>query len=413
MERPTPAEPPVTTTTFRWDMSMAYPLRPFSKNLALRYIDPGYAHHVTSSTVPIDAVRAASYEIPTDQTESDGTLEWDSTVLVVVEIDAGGLTGLGYTYAHHAAVPLVTGKLAELLRGTDVLDVRGRWRAMVTAFRNIGVVGLGAMAVSAVDIALWDLSARLLGQPLAAVLGAVHDEVSIYGSGGCTSDDDETLAAQMDGWVRQGIPRVKVKVGRDPHRDPERLRVVRKAIGEDVALYVDANGAFDRRTAAEWAQVYRQELGVSWLEEPVTSDDMAGLRYVRERAPEGLDVAAGEYCWTPWSCRQLLDADAVDCLQIDATRCLGFTGFLEGAGHAQSRGVDVSAHCAPQVSAHVCVAVRRLRHLEYFHDHVRIESMLLDGVLAPEPDGVLRPDRSRLGHGLALKTADAERFRVR
>jgi L-alanine-DL-glutamate epimerase-like enolase superfamily enzyme len=114
--------------------------------------------------------------------------------------------------------------------------------------------------------------------------------------------------------------------------------------------------------------------------------------------------------WTPWQVSALLGA--VDVLQVDVTRCLGITGFLAAAAAAAASQVDVSAHCAPQVSAHAATAVHRLRHLEYFHDHVRIESMLFDGVLMPEPNGLLRPDRSRPGHGLTFKWSDADAYRV-
>ena len=360
----------------------------------------------------MDEVRAAAYEIPTDAPESDGTLKWSSTVLVVVEVDAGGRTGLGYTYAHAAAAQIVTGKLAEIVRGRDALDVRAAWAAMVHEVRNLGSTGLVAMAVSAVDAALWDLKARLLGVPLVAVLDAVHETVPIYGSGGFTSYDDAQLTEQLTGWVGQGIPRVKIKTGRDPQRDPERLRVARKAIGDDTDLYVDTNGGLTVREAIEWARVYRLEHGVRWFEEPVSSDDLAGLRQVRDAAPGGIDIAAGEYAWSPWIAEAMIDAQAVDCMQLDATRCLGITGFLAAAASCDGHQLDVSAHCAPQISAHACAAVRRLRHLEYFHDHVRIESMLFDGVLTPEKDGVLRPDRDRPGHGLVFKAADAERFRA-
>jgi len=365
-----------------------------------------------SSTTRVQGLRAAAYEIPTDQPESDGTLAWDSTVLVVVTADGGGESGLGYTYAHQAVVPLVTAKLAEIVVGADVLEVRDTWARMLPAVRNLGSVGLAAMAISAVDIALWDLAARVRGEPLALALGGGHETVPIYGSGGFTSYDHETLVDQLSGWVGAGIPRVKVKTGRDPAADHERLRVARKAVGDAAELFVDANGAFTPRTALEWARIYRHEYGVSWFEEPVSSDDLAGLRRVRDGAPAGLDITAGEYCWNPWSCAAMLDADAVDCLQVDVTRCLGITGFLAAAALAEAHQVDVSAHCAPQVSAQACVAARRLRHLEYFHDHVRIESMLFDGGLQPEPGGVLRPDRTRSGHGLQFKSTDAERFRV-
>ena len=358
----------------------------------------------------ITEVRAATYEIPTDAHESDGTLEWDSTILVVVTATAAGRTGLGYTYAHRAAATIVEKKLAGVVTGHDALDVRAANAAMVNAVRNLGATGLTSMAISAVDIALWDLKARLLGVPLVVALDAIHDTVPIYGSGGFTSYDDDQLAEQLEGWVSAGIPRVKIKVGRDPDRDAGRLEVARKTIGSDTDLYVDANGAFAPREAIDWARIYRHEFDVHWFEEPVTSDDIAGLRLVRTSAPGGIDVAAGEYVWAPWQAPALLSA--VDVLQLDVTRCLGITGFLVAAATAQSRHLDVSAHCAPQVSAHASTAVRRLRHLEYFHDHVRIESMLFDGVLEPEEDGVLRPDRSRPGHGLEFKWGDADGFRV-
>jgi L-alanine-DL-glutamate epimerase-like enolase superfamily enzyme len=358
----------------------------------------------------ITDVRAAAYEIPTDSPESDGTLEWTSTSLVIVTATAAGHTGLGYTYGHRAVASIIDKKLADVVSGRDALDVRAANAAMVQAVRNLGATGITSMAISAVDIALWDLKARLLGVPLVVALDAVHDTVPIYGSGGFTSYDDDQLSDQLEGWVGAGIPRAKIKVGRAPDRDPHRLDVARKTIGSDTELYVDANGAFAPREAIDWARIYRHEFDVRWFEEPVTSDDVAGLRLVRTTAPGGIDVAAGEYVWAPWQAPALLAA--VDVLQLDVTRCLGITGFLVAAAAAQSRHVDVSGHCAPQVSAHVCAAVRRLRHLEYFHDHVRIESMLFDGVLEPEPGGVLRPDRSRPGHGLEVKWADADGYRA-
>jgi L-alanine-DL-glutamate epimerase-like enolase superfamily enzyme len=364
-----------------------------------------------SDEYPIDSVRASAYDIPTDAPESDGTLEWSSTVLVVVEVDAGGETGLGYTYAHQAVVPLVTTILAEVLRGRSVLDVRAAWRAMVHEARNLGTTGLTSMAISAADAALWDLKARLLDVPLVVALDAVHDAVPVYGSGGFTSYDDEQLTQQLAGWVADGIPRVKIKVGRDPDRDRHRLTVAREAIGTDIDLYIDANGAYPVREAVEWAQLARAEFGVSWFEEPVSSDDLAGLRHVRAQAPGGIDIAAGEYGWNPWQLESMLNADAVDCIQIDVTRCLGITGFLTAAALAEAHHVDVSAHCAPQLSAHACTAVRRLRHLEYFHDHTRIEAAVFDGVLPLQPGGLLRPCREVPGHGLSLRPS-VERYRV-
>jgi L-alanine-DL-glutamate epimerase-like enolase superfamily enzyme len=364
-----------------------------------------------SAPPPVEQVEAAAYTIPTDAPESDGTLAWDSTTLVLVTARAAGETGLGWTYAGPAAAQVVSGHLAGVVQGRDATTPAASWAAMQHAVRNLGRPGLVAEAVSAVDVALWDLHARLAGLPLTVALGAVHEGTPVYGSGGFTSYDDRQLADQLAGWVAAGIPRVKIKVGRDPGADVHRLQVARKAIGDDVELFVDANGAYSRKQALEWAQRFA-DFGVRWFEEPVSSDDLAGLRLLRDRGPAGMDIAAGEYGYEPSYFARMLEAEAVDCLQADVTRCTGLSAFLRVSGLCDTRTIDVSLHCAPQVSAQAGTAAWHLRHLEYFHDHVRIEGMAFDGVLDPGPDGVLRPDRSRPGLGLTMRRADLEPYRV-
>jgi L-alanine-DL-glutamate epimerase-like enolase superfamily enzyme len=362
------------------------------------------------TAVAVDSLRVSAYTIPTDAPESDGTLEWDSTTIVVVEVEAGGRTGLGYTYASQGTAALVDEKLRDVVEGADAMSVRSVWTRMGEVLRNAGRPGAGAMAASAVDVALWDLKARLLDLPLVTLLDAAHEAVPIYGSGGFCSYSLERLQQQLGGWVADGIPRVKLKVSRHPEEDPRRLDAVREAIGDDAEVYVDANGALSRKQALAWAERFATEWGVSWFEEPVSSADFEGLRLLRDRGPGGLDIAAGEYAYVPRDFVNLIDA--VDCLQADVTRCGGITGLLDAAGLAAAHTLHISGHCAPQLSAHALAAVPNLRHLEYFHDHVRVESMLFDGVLEPV-DGALRPDRSRAGHGLELKRADAEEYRVR
>jgi L-alanine-DL-glutamate epimerase-like enolase superfamily enzyme len=349
----------------------------------------------------IDELRVLARTIPTDAPESDGTLAWDSTTIVVVEALAGGCAGLGYTYGSRACATLIDEKLRDAVRGRDALDPPAAWRAMRRAVRNDGHVGIAAMAISAVDIALWDLAARLRELPLCRLLGAVHERVPVYGSGGFCSYSDEQLAAQLGGWAAQGIGRVKMKVGREPAADPRRLRVAREAIGPDVELFVDANGAFDRVDALRWAETYAEH-DVRYLEEPVSSDDLDGLRLLRDRAPAGMAIAAGEYGYDLPYFRAMIDAVGVQ--QADVTRCGGITGLLRVGALCEAHHVPFSAHCAPAVSAHACAAIAPLAHLEYFHDHVRIESMLFDGTLSPE-GGALRPDRSRPGLGLELLPA--------
>ena len=365
------------------------------------------------STVALDAaiesLTVAAYTVPTEEPESDGTLAWDATTILVVEAAAGGQTGLGYTYGDVSVARFVESQLADAVTGRDALDVAACWARMQERIRNAGRPGLGQMAIAAVDVALWDLKAKLLGVPLVRALDAAHDGVPVYGSGGFTSYSLERLREQLGGWAAADMPRVKVKVGRDPAFDPHRLAAAREAIGDAVELFVDANGAFSRKEALGWADRYAAEWDVRWFEEPVSCDDLDGLRLLRDRAPGAMEVAAGEYGDTLFYFERMLAAGAVDCLQADVTRCGGITGLLRVAALCEARSLDLSGHCAPQISAHAFCGVARLRHLEWFHDHVRIEALLFDGVLQPE-SGVVRPDRSRPGHGLELKREEAQRW---
>jgi L-alanine-DL-glutamate epimerase-like enolase superfamily enzyme len=366
------------------------------------------AEVVTLSSVAIDQMEVREYTVPTDFPESDGTLEWNSTTLVLVHAHGGNRIGLGYSYADMSTAILIRELLSQIIEGKDAMAPAVSWNAMVSRTRNLGRPGIVSMAISAVDIALWDLKARLLDLPLASLLGSVRDSVAIYGSGGFTSYSDEQLQSQLAGWIEQGIRRVKMKVGRDAADDIRRVGAARAVIGPDAELFVDANGAYSRKQALKQAEEFAG-VNVSWFEEPVSSDDLAGLRLLRDRAPAVMDIAAGEYGYEAGYFRRMLSAGAVDVLQADATRCGGITGFLQAAALCEAHHVPLSAHTAPSVHTHVGCAATPLRHLEYFHDHVRIENMFFDGARSPV-NGELSPDRSRPGMGIELKHTDAERF---
>jgi L-alanine-DL-glutamate epimerase-like enolase superfamily enzyme len=379
--------------------------RAIPQELSLKYIREG-----AKVDAPIRRIDVSAYTIPTESLESDGTLVWDSTTLVLVEAHAGGKVGLGYTYATPAAAQLVRDLLAETVSRIDAMAVSAAWHAMVRAVRNVGRPGLASMAIAAVDVALWDLKARLLDLPLVTLLGPVRESIPVYGSGGFTSYSIEQLESQFQAWRSEGISQVKMKVGRNPEADSERVRAARAAIGPAAGLFVDANGAYGRKQALEKAMAF-SEFGVSWFEEPVSSDDLEGLRVLRDRAPAGMAIAAGEYGYDLIYFRRMLDAGAVDVLQADATRCAGITGFLAVAALCQSHSLALSAHTAPSLHAHPCCALAPACHVEYFFDHARIETMFFDG--APRPEGgVLRPDLSRPGMGIEFKRADAGPYAI-
>jgi L-alanine-DL-glutamate epimerase-like enolase superfamily enzyme len=361
----------------------------------------------------VDRLTVSCYTVPTDRPEADGTFAWDSTTMALVEVQSGDTTGIGWTYGPAACGAFIRERLEPVVTGADAFAPASAQRRMVEAVRNDGRAGIAAGAISAVDIALWDLKARLLDLPLHRLLGAQRASVDVYGSGGFTTYDAATQDAQLRGWVEaQGIPRVKIKIGenrgRRTERDRERIAAARASIGDAAELFVDANGAYSAKQAIRLARDIT-ESRVTWFEEPVSSDDLAGLAAVK-RAIDA-DVAAGEYGYDLAYLRRLCESGAVDCLQADATRCGGITEWMRVAAVAQSFGLDLSAHCAPHVHAHAATAIDNPRHLEWFHDHVRIESLFFDGTLDPQ-GGSVTPRDGEPGLGLRFRSADAAPFRV-
>ena len=366
--------------------------------------------HSRTSSALIEKIEVSCYTVPTETPESDGTLKWDKTTVVLVEATAGGRQGIGFSYADVSTGKLIESLLADVVKGMNAFDVAGAHAAMLHQIRNLGRPGIASMAISAVDNALWDLKARLFDCSFLDLLGAARESAEIYGSGGFTSYSIEHLQRQLDGWAQEGIKSVKMKIGRDPGADFDRVRAARKAIGPEVSLFVDANGAYSRKQALAQAEKFA-ELNVSWFEEPVSSDDLEGLRLLRDRAPAGMKIAAGEYGYDSFYFQRMLAAGAVDVLQADATRCGGISGFLEAAILCRTYQLPFSFHCAPSVHATAACVVPSFLIGEYFFDHVRIEELFFDGVLQPVK-GALKPDRSRPGFGLEFKRKDASRFAV-
>jgi L-alanine-DL-glutamate epimerase-like enolase superfamily enzyme len=369
---------------------------------------------LAASVARIAGLSASAYTIPTDAPEADGTLAWDKTTLIVAEARCADVVGIGWTYGSSACADIINELLADALVGRRALDVAGCFEAMVNAIRNVGRGGVGGQAISAVDVALWDLKARILELPLHHLIGAVHDAAPVYGSGGFTTYDAQRLREQLTAWAKElGIPRVKIKIGESwgtrVDRDLARMAQARDVIGDHVELYVDANGAYGAKQAVRMMN-QAAELDIRWLEEPVSSDDLAGLAEVRNAV--SADVAAGEYGYDSYYFRRMCEAGAVDCLQADASRCGGITGWLHAAAVAAAHGLQISGHCAPHLHAPAALATPNLRHLEWFHDHARIETLYFDGAVLPL-DGLMRLDATRPGHGLTPRREELETYQVR
>jgi L-alanine-DL-glutamate epimerase-like enolase superfamily enzyme len=359
----------------------------------------------------VEDIDVSAYCVPTQTPEADGTLSWDSTTLVLVRATSGGTTGLGWTYGPVAGGRFVEEKLRDVVVGSGVAGVTATYHRMVRSVRNAGRPGIASLAISAMDTALWDLKARLLDLPLHSLLGAVRDEVPIYGSGGFTTFDDAQTEKQLTGWLDNGIRQVKIKIGEAAgnrtDRDLHRIALARRVVGDGVGLFVDANGAYTPKQAVRIAHEFAAHV-VSWFEEPVTSDDLQGLALVRDAT--SCDVTAGEYGYDLTYFQCMCAAGAVDCLQIDATRCGGYSEWQRAAAVAAGHHLEVSAHCAPNLHAPVAAATPNLRHVEWFADHVRIEQLLFDNAR----DGAfgMMPVGNEPGHGLVLRDATAVKYQV-
>lgn len=363
-----------------------------------------------SADARIGRLTATAYTIPTGQPEADGTIAWEATTLVVVHATADGVVGTGWTYGSAAIAPLIRQTLAPVVLGQSSMNTQTAWQAMVRSLRNIGRPGLASMALSAVDNALWDLKARLLDLPLHRLLGTDRDQIPVYGSGGFTTYDRLTLTEQLEGWLEDGVSAVKIKIAQDwgtqVGRDLDRVEQTLAAVGPTVEVFVDANGGY---TVGQAIRVGRllDAVGVTWFEEPVSSDDLPGLRAVR--AATRLDVAAGEYTDSLDYAQRMCSAGAVDCLQVDVTRCGGITELLRIAAVAAANHLQISGHCSPYQHAPVLAAIPNLRHLEYFHDHSRIEQHYFTGTDPPH-DGALQLSQAT-GNGVQFLSDHAEPMR--
>ena len=360
--------------------------------------------------IKIQNAEVSAYTIPTQTPEADGTLEWNSTTLVLVEVAAADKTGIGYTYANSVAAHFIHHTLKEHIVNQNVLNVSAITNSLIHHTRNNGNTGLVMMAISAVDNALWDLKAKLFDVPLSILLGQEKEKILLYGSGGFTSYTDQQLQQQFEDWMEQGIKFLKMKIGTHPEKDVQRVKAARKVIGENAELFVDANGAYTAKQALQKAEEFTA-YNVTWFEEPVTSDNLDGLHFLREHAPSQMNIAAGEYGYNLYYFKKMLSSKSVDVLQADATRCGGITGFLKAGILCESFQLPFSSHCAPALHLHAALALPSFYIAEYFFDHVRIESMLFDGV-SPPADGYLKPDLTRPGFGIEFKNKDAEKYKL-
>jgi len=302
--------------------------------------------------------------------------------------------------------------LKPLLVGQDPLAHERVWDDMFWRVRGFGRKGVAFSAISAVDIALWDLKAKIFGVPLYRLLGPYTDTVPIYGSGGWTSFTEDELVREQVGYVERGIPRVKMKVAKDFGRaeaeDLRRLAAVRKAVGDGVEIFVDANNGFYAKQAIGFAR-RMADYDVHWFEEPVLADDIAGLAAIA-RAID-IPVATGEHEYTKYGFKALIEAGGADIVQPDVGRVGGVTEWLKVAHLAHAFNLPVAPHAVQLVHLHLACATPNLKVVEYLG--VSEETDKLFYTEFPEPkDGLWSPYADRPGLGLELDPHAVERYAV-
>ncbi|MDR1589071.1 MAG: mandelate racemase/muconate lactonizing enzyme family protein [Oscillospiraceae bacterium] len=290
-------------------------------------------------------------------------LEGQTVVRVITE---SGAEGYGMTFSDPVA-EYIQKVLKEEVVGKDALACEDIWSAMFTQIRSSGRKGAALLGMSAIDIAIWDIRGKILGQPVYRLLGGTNRMIPAYASVGFLSMPDEEVAEKAVEYTEDGYKTLKIKVGYDSGRniraDFRRVEKVRRAVGDETGVIIDANGVYDAATAIRLAAML-EPLDISLFEEPTHADDIDGL--ARVRSMTRIPVASGENEYTRYGCRDLMLARAVDVLQCDVTRAGGFTEMIKIAALAQAFNVKLAPHFWPQFSAHLLSAVPNGLYLEVF-----------------------------------------------
>jgi len=356
------------------------------------------------ATITIDNVRVAAYEVPTDRPESDGTLKWKATTCVICEVTAGKVTGLGYTYSDASIARLINSKLASLVIGKDAFATAALHQVLKHELRNLGDVGLGAMAVSALDVALWDALAIASGQKLAAMLGGEAKPVRAYNSSGLGLMGPQATAEEALKLLEGGFSGVKLRLGYPTLEDDVAVaRAVRKAVPDHVAIQTDYNQALTVAEAIRRGRALEDE-GIYWIEEPPRHDDWRGNAAIARALHVPLQL--GENLNGPEAMLEAVAEDACDYVMPDVNRIGGVTGWLHAAGIAAARGMAMSSHLLPEISVHLLAATPTCHWLEY----VDWADAVLEEPAKLEKGHVVVP--STPGTGVRWNEKAIERFKV-
>jgi len=345
--------------------------------------------------------------IPTPKNGSGGR----GQIFVHIKTDED-IEGLGMTYASPGVIDVIENSLKQELVGKDPLDIEQLWNSMYWKVRGYGRKGIAFCAISAIDIGLWDLKGKYVNLPLYKLLGAYTDSVPVYGSGGWTNFSERELIEEMTGYVADGIPRIKMKVGKDfglsEREDIERVAAVRKAVGDDVSIYIDANNGYYRKQAIYMAKEFEQ-FQIGWLEEPLIPDDIDGMADISRAT--SIPIATGEHEYTKYGFRDLIGRGGVDIVQPDIGRVGGVTEWMKVAHLAHSFNLPVAPHALQLAHLHVACATPNLKVVEYMN--VSLEGDELWYIDFPkQKNGYWSPYPDKPGLGLELDHYSVVKYQI-
>ena len=338
-----------------------------------------------------------------------------TSIFIRIKTDEG-IEGFGIADPRpaHAIRVIVERELKELLIGQDPFNIEKIWNEMFWKIRNYGRKGVAIQALSATDVGLWDLKAKALGVPLYRLLNPMYDSVPVYGSGGWTNMTEEELIEEATGFVEQGFSKVKMKVGmnfgQEEREDIKRLAAVRKAVGDDIEIYVDANMGYNVKQAIRMTRIF-EEYNVGWLEEPVLADNIEGLAEVT-RASD-IPIATGENEYTRHGFKELIAKRGADIIQPDVARVGGVTEWMKVAALADSFGLQIAPHGIPEVHLHLCMAIANLKVVEYFDGGWGSVGMANFFTEIPLPvNGMWTPFPDKPGLGFELDPDAVVKYRI-
>ncbi len=359
----------------------------------------------------IESVRTDSYRVKLEEVLSDsthGSIPYFEFVTVRIR-DADGSEGVGYTYAVNSGAPafqvLIDGYLKDVLIGRDADTIEKLWQDMWWKIHYCGRGGHGTSAISAVDIALWDLKARRLGTPLWRLLGGFDPVVDVYAGGIDLDLSLDALIRQADGFLAHGHRAIKMKAGRPRlSEDIERVSGMRAHLGADFPIMVDANMRWSADQAIQAARALR-DFNLVWLEEPTIPDDVAG--HIRILRDGGIPIASGENIHTIYEFQQMIAAGGITYPEPDVCNCGGMTAFRKIAALAEANNLPITSHGAHDLTVHLMAALpnRRLMEIHGFSlDRFVAQPLRINEGLTTAPD--------LPGHGIELDFEHLERYRV-